>query len=75
MTAPPRQWLTASDTRASDTRLVVGHMTRIRIAIAAALMLAAGFGGGMAHGSHSQAPARPAAVASGPTHNSPVTCC
>ena len=70
MTATLRQWLTAS-----DTRLVVGHMTRIRIAIAAALLLAAGFGTGTAHASHSQAAVRPAALSSGPTSNSPVICC
>lgn len=72
MTARPRRWLTAS-----DTRLVVDHMTRIRIAIAAALMLAAGFAGGAAHASHSQAPApaRSVALASGPTHKGPILCC
>jgi hypothetical protein len=72
MTARPRRWLTAS-----DTRLVVDHMTRIRIAIAAALVLAAGFGGGAAHPSHSQtpAPARFVALGSAPTYEGPILCC
>jgi hypothetical protein len=72
MTARTRRWLTAS-----DTRLVVNHMTRIRIVIAAALVLAAGFAGGTAHAVHSQAPApaRAVALASGPIHEGPILCC
>jgi len=73
VTAEPRRWLTAS-----DTRLVVDDMTSIRIAIAAALLLTIGFAGGMVHASHGQAPAparAAAALASAPTRNSPVLCC
>jgi len=72
VTIEARQWLTAS-----DTRLVVDDMTSIRIAIAAALMLAAVFAGGLAHASRSQTPtpARYDALAAGAVHDSPILCC
>jgi hypothetical protein len=73
VTADPRRWLTAS-----NTRLVVDHMTSIRIAIAAALLVTVGLAGGTGHASVSQAPApaSPAALAGAPIHvTSPILCC
>jgi hypothetical protein len=49
-------------------------MNRFRIAVAAALVLAAGFAGGATHASR-QAPARPAAAASEVVVEGPVLCC
>jgi hypothetical protein len=50
-------------------------MNRIRVAITAALVLTAGFAGGTAHASHSNAPASATTAVASSMRNGPVLCC
>jgi hypothetical protein len=50
-------------------------MNRIRVAIAAALLLTAGFAGGTAHARYSQAPAPAVTGVASLTLKGPVLCC